>query len=107
MTVIPRSRLYYFVEQGMHFSVTVTLWASRVESWIRHVHREFLDRAPEDSKYVGLDCEYTDAVKNVKQKNLPLDTRQHAAVLQLYMVSETLVFQIYHVDAVSELLRSS
>jgi hypothetical protein len=71
MASIPRSRFYYFVEQGMRFRVTVTLRASHVESWIHRAHWEFLDRAPENSMCVGLDCEYTDVVKNVKQKNLP------------------------------------
>jgi hypothetical protein len=89
----------------MRFRVTVTLQASRVESWIHRVHREFLDRASEDSKCVGLHCEYTDAVKDVKQNNLPPEKRQHVAVLQLSVVSETLVFQICHADAVPELLR--
>jgi hypothetical protein len=69
------------------------------------VHREFLDRAPKDSKCVGLDYAYTDAVKNVKQKNLLLEKRQHAAVLQLSVASETLVIQICHADEVPELLR--
>jgi hypothetical protein len=92
MVAVPRTGLYYFVEQGMRFRVTVTLQASRVERWIRRVHREFFDRALENSKCVGLDCEYTDTVKNVRQKNLPLDKKQRAAVLQLSMASETLVF---------------
>jgi hypothetical protein len=97
--------LYYFVEQGMRFRVTVTLRASCMESWIHRVHREFLDRAPEDSKCVGLYCEFTDAVKNVRQKNLPPEKRQRAIVLQLSMASETLVFLICHAEAVPELLR--
>jgi hypothetical protein len=71
MAAIPRTRLYYFIEQGMHFRVTVTLRASLVKSWIRRVHRDFLDCALEDSKCVGLDYEFTDAVKNVKQRKLP------------------------------------
>jgi hypothetical protein len=50
---------------------------------------------------VRLDCEYTDAVKNVKRKNLSLEKKQRVAVLQL---SETPVFQICHTDAVPELL---
>jgi hypothetical protein len=66
MTSVPRTRLYYFVEKGMHFWVTATLRVARVESWIRRVQLEFVDRAPENSKCVGLDCEYTDVVKNVK-----------------------------------------
>jgi hypothetical protein len=30
---------------------------------------------------IGLDCEDTDAVKNVKQKNLPPEKKQRATVL--------------------------
>jgi hypothetical protein len=66
MAAVPRSRLYYFIEQGMHFRVMVTLRASCMESWICRMHREFLDRAMENSKCVGLDYENTDTVKNVK-----------------------------------------
>jgi hypothetical protein len=50
----------------MHFRVTVTLHASRMERWIRRMQREFLDRAPENSICIGLDCEYTYTVKNIK-----------------------------------------
>jgi hypothetical protein len=81
MATVPRSRLYYFVEQGMHFRVMVTLRASRVERWIHRVQREFLDRAPENFMCIGLDCVYTDAVKNVKQKNLPPEKKQCADVM--------------------------
>jgi hypothetical protein len=81
MTSIPRSRLYYFVEQGMHFRVTVTLRAWHVEMWIYRVQREFLDHALENSMCVGLDCEYTNAVKIVKQKNLPPENKQRASIL--------------------------
>jgi hypothetical protein len=105
MASVPRSRLYYFVEQGMHFRVTFTLRASHMERWIHRVQQEFLNWAPENSICVGLDFEYTKTVKNVKKKNFPLEKMQHAAVLQLSMASETLVFQICHVDAVLELLR--
>jgi hypothetical protein len=76
-----------------------------MERWICRVQREFLDRALENSMCVGLDCEYTDTVKNVKQKNLPPEKKQCAAILQLSVSSETLIFQICHVDAVPELLR--
>jgi hypothetical protein len=61
----------------MHFMATVTLRASRMARWTRRVQQEFLDRAPENSMCIGLDCEYTDAVKNVKQKNL--SAREEAA----------------------------
>ena len=76
----------------MHFKVTVTLRAARVERWIQYVKQEYLDAAP--IKCVGLDCEFTDPVQGVRQKHLPEDQRQRAAVLQLSVVSETLVFQI-------------
>jgi hypothetical protein len=81
MAAVPRSRLYYFIEQGMRFRVTVTLQASRVERWISHVQWEFLGRASENSICVGLDCEYTVAVKNVNQKNLPTEKKQRATVM--------------------------
>jgi hypothetical protein len=48
----------------------------------------------------GLDVEYTNAVPNVKQRNLPLEQRQRVAILQLSVSYETLVFQIVHADAV-------
>jgi hypothetical protein len=64
----------------MHFRVTVTLRAARVERWICHeARREFLDRTPENSNYVGLDCEYTDVVPNVKQRNLRPEKKHCAA----------------------------
>jgi hypothetical protein len=52
-----------------------------------------------------VDVEYTDTVSNVKQRNLPLEQRHHAAVLQLSVAYETLVFQIVHADAVPHVLR--
>jgi hypothetical protein len=66
MVAVPRTRLYYFVEQGMQLRVTVTLRASRMKSWICRMHRDFLDHAPEESRCIGLDCEFIDAVKKVK-----------------------------------------
>jgi hypothetical protein len=63
-----------------------------VERWIRRVQREFLDRALKNSKCVELDYEYTDAVKNVKKKNVPPKKKQCAIVLQLSVVTGTLVF---------------
>jgi hypothetical protein len=77
--------MYYFVEQGMHFRVKVTHRAASVERWIHSVQREFLDCAPENSKCIGMGYEYTDAVKNVKQRNLPSKKKQWTALLQLSM----------------------
>jgi hypothetical protein len=39
------------------------------------MHQDFLDHAPEDSRCVGLDYEFTDAVKKVKQRNHPPEKR--------------------------------
>jgi hypothetical protein len=50
--------VYYLTAEGMHFKVTETLRASRVEKWIRAIKKEFLDATP--IKCVGLDCEFTD-----------------------------------------------
>jgi hypothetical protein len=44
-------------------------------------------------------------VKNVKQRNLLPEKKQCVTFLQLSVVSETLVFQVCHADAVPELLR--
>ena len=96
LTRVPRSRVYYFTAQGMHFKVTVTLRASRVEKWIRAVKSQFLDAAP--IKCVGLDCEFTDPRHGGRQN-------QRAAVLQLSVASENLVFQICWANEVSQLLK--
>ena len=87
----------------MHFKVTVTLRAYRVERWIQYVKQEYLDAAP--IKCVGLDCEFTDPILGVRQKHLLADQRQRATVLQLSVASEILVFQICAADSVPELLR--
>jgi hypothetical protein len=63
----------------MNFTITETLRASRVEKWIRVVKRRFLDAAP--TKCVGLDCEFTTHA-----------VPQRAAVLQLSVASEILIF---------------
>jgi hypothetical protein len=44
-------------------------------------------------------------VKNVKQRNLPLEKMQRADLLKLSMAFETLVFQICHMDVVPKFLR--
>lgn len=96
LTRVPRSRVYYFTTQGMHFKVTVTLRASRVEKWIRAIKSQFLDAAP--IKCVGLDCEFTDPPHGGKQN-------QRAAVLQLSVAFENLVFQICWANEVPQLLK--
>jgi hypothetical protein len=53
------------------------------------VQREFLNRTPENSKCVGLDYEYTNAVKIVKLMTFPPEKMQRATFLQLSVVSET------------------
>jgi hypothetical protein len=87
-----RSRLYYVVIEEMNFTITETLRASRVEKWIRAVKRWFLDTAP--IKCVGLDCEFTTH-----------EVPQRAAVLQLSVASEILIFQICKANGVPQLLK--
>jgi hypothetical protein len=76
---LPRSRLYYITIEEINFTITETLRASRVEKWIRAIKQQFLDAAP--IKCVGLDCEFTTHEVN-----------QRAAVLQLSVASEVLIF---------------
>jgi ribonuclease D len=63
-----------------------------VEKWIRAVKRQCLDDAP--TKYVGLDCEFTTHARP-----------QRAAVLQLSVASEILIFQICKANGVPQLLK--
>ena len=88
--------VHYFNHHGMHFKATVTICASRVEKWIRDVKSRFLDAAP--VKCVGLDCEFADH-RNGGRAN------QRAAVLQLSVASENLVFQILWANKVPRLLK--
>ena len=92
----PRSEVYHYKDDAvdMHFKVVVTLRASTVERWIRDVKRRYLDAAP--MKIVGLDCEFTDATP---------EERQRAAVLQLSVATDTLVFHICHADRVPQALK--
>ena len=99
---ITASRLFFFSKEGMDFKVWVTLRASRVERWIRHVKKVYLDAAP--IKGVGLDCEFTDALPGHRQKDLPEEQKQRAAVIQLSVATETLIFHICRADRVPKLL---
>ncbi|XP_071683683.1 uncharacterized protein [Lolium perenne] len=87
-----RTRVYYLKPEGMEaaFKVTVTLRARMVEKWIWRVKRDILDAAT--TKCVGLDCVFTDPRKKKAGKE------QRAAVLQLAVASETLMFQMIHAD---------
>ncbi|CAM0909537.1 unnamed protein product [Alopecurus aequalis] len=93
---------YKFVVEGMDFNVKVTLRASTMESWIRNVKQLYLDAAA--IKCVGLNCEFTDRVRR-RQDSLPTEEKQRAAVLQLSVASETLVFHICRTDVVPQLLK--
>jgi ribonuclease D len=79
----------------MEFTITETIRASMVEMWLHAVKQRFLDAAP--IKCVGLDSEFTS----------PREGRCHqrAAVLQLSVASEVLVFQICRADHVPQLLK--
>jgi hypothetical protein len=89
---LPRSRLYYITFKEMNFTIMETLRASRVEKWIRAVKQRFLDAAP--IKCVGLDCEFTTH-----------EVIQRAAVVQLLVASEVLIFQICWANRVPQLLK--
>jgi hypothetical protein len=92
---LPLSRVHNITAEGMEFTITETLRASMVEKWLHAVKQRFLNVAP--IKCVGLDCEFTS----------PREGRLHqcAAVLQLSVASEVLVFQICRADHVPQLLR--
>jgi hypothetical protein len=72
-----------------------TLRASRVEKWIRAIKQQFLDAAP--IKCVGLDYEVTN----------PREGRQNqrAAIFELAVASEILVFQICRANGVPQMLK--
>jgi hypothetical protein len=90
----PATRVHNITAEGMEFTITETLRASMVEMWLHAVKQRFLDAAP--IKCVGLDCEFT----------TPRDKlHQRAAILQLSVASEVLVFQICRADHVPQLLR--
>jgi hypothetical protein len=90
----PATRVHNLTAEGMEFTIMETLRASMVEKWLHAVNQRFLDAAP--IKCVGLDCEFT----------TPCDKpHQRAAVLQLSVVSEVLLFQICRADHVPQLLR--
>jgi hypothetical protein len=89
---LPQSRLYYEVIEEMNFTIMETLRASRVEKWIRAVKRRFLDAAP--IKCVGFDCEFTTH-----------EVPQCAAVFQLSVASEILIFQICKANRVPQVLK--
>jgi ribonuclease D len=90
----PLSQVHNITVEGMEFTITETLRASMVEMWLHAVKQRFLDAAP--IKCVGLDCEFTTPRDRIHQR---------AAVLQLSVGSEVLVFQICRADHVPQLLR--
>jgi hypothetical protein len=94
-TTLPPSRVHNITAEEMEFTIIETLRASMVEMWLQAIKQRFLDAAP--IKCVGLDCEFTS----------PRDGRhpQRAAVLQLSVASEVLVFQICQDDHVPQLLK--
>jgi ribonuclease D len=95
VTTLPQSRVHNITTEGMEFTITETLRASMVEMWLRAVKPRFLDAAP--IKRVGLDCKFTS----------PREGRRHqrAAVLQLSVESEVLVFQICWADHGTQMLK--
>ncbi|KAM3355245.1 hypothetical protein ACQJBY_025808 [Aegilops geniculata] len=96
-------RPYHFATQGIDIKATVTTQASTVEAWISRVWASYLQHA--EKKLVGLDTEFTNPVFGKKQKDLPKDQRQRAAVLQLCVANECLVYHIVHARHVPAMLR--
>jgi hypothetical protein len=95
-TTLPtQSRVHNITAEGMHFTMKENLRASMVEMWIRAVKQRFLDATL--IKCVGLDCEFTSPREGRRS--------QRAAVLQLLVASEVLVFQICRADHVPQLLK--
>jgi hypothetical protein len=95
-TTLPvQSRVHNITAKEMYFTITETLCASMVEMWIRAVKQRFLDAAL--IKCAGLDCEFTSPRKGMRH--------QRAAVLQLSVASEVLIFQICQADHVPQLLK--
>ena len=84
----PPTQIHSIDQEGCHFRVTVTVEAATVEDWILGVKEEFLDAA--EVKCVVLGCECTDS--RGKQCSLPLEKKQRAAVLQLCVAYQCLVF---------------
>ncbi|KAE8820753.1 Werner syndrome ATP-dependent helicase-like protein [Hordeum vulgare] len=95
---------YYFDTQGIDIKATVTVRASTVEEWISRVWTTYL-RDADDKKLVGLDTEFTDSVFGKKQKDLPNEQKQRAAVLQLCVANECLVYHIVHARHIPAMLR--
>jgi hypothetical protein len=89
---LPRSQLYYVVIEEMNFTIMETLRTSRVEKWVRAIKRRFLNAAL--IKCVGLDCEFTTH-----------EVPQRAAILQLSVASEILIFQICKANRMPQLLK--
>jgi ribonuclease D len=89
----PATRVHNLTAKGMEFTITENLRASMVEKWLHAVNQRFLDAAP--IKCVGLDCEFT------SPRDKP---HQRAALLQLSVASEVLLFQICRADQVPQLL---
>jgi hypothetical protein len=87
-TLLAQSWVHNITAEGMHFTIMETLRASMVEMWIRAIKQRFLDAA--SIKCVGLDCEFTSPREGRRS--------QRAAVLQLSVASEVLVFQICQAD---------
>ncbi|XP_073351902.1 uncharacterized protein [Aegilops tauschii subsp. strangulata] len=96
-------RPYHFDAQGIDIKATVTTQASTVEAWISRVWASYLRDA--DEKLVGLDTEFTNAVFGKRQKDLPKEQKQRAAVLQLCVANECLVYHIVHARHVPAMLR--
>ena len=91
-------------EQLAGFKVTVTVANEPgvVEEWVKSVLNSL---QTVEMKIVGLDTEFTDQVHGVKQKDLPLEMQRRAAVLQLCVADDCLVYHIMHSPRIPDELK--
>ena len=91
-------------EQLAGFKVTVTVANEPgvVEEWVKSLLKSL---QTVEKKIVGLDCEFTDQVDGVKQKDLPLEMQRRAAVLQLCVADDCLVYHIMHSPRIPDELK--
>ena len=86
----------------MEFYATYTTEARQVQRWIGDAMRRLEE---EPLMLVGLDCEFTDRLNKEERIGLPCGGQRKAAVLQLAVSNQVLVFQICLADWVPTLLR--